>query len=429
MEFFVILFLIILNGIFAMAEIAIVSARKSRLKQLANEGSRNAQTALELANNPSRFLPTVQVGITLVGVFAGAFGGVTLAERISSALRYVPIIGSYSDAVALACVVAGITYLSLILGELVPKRLALSSPEAIAAFVAKPMQAVSAVTSPAVTLLSSSTEWVLNVLGIKPAPESPVSEEEVRILLHEGTRAGVFEVAEKDIMERTLLLSDKKVSALMKSRKEINWLDIDSTIEVLKTRLKKKPQANYPVCRGSLDKVVGIVRSEDLLTDFLAGETMDLNKHLHKPLFIPENTDALNILEQFKKSGTHMALIVDEYGNTQGLLSLTDVLEAIVGDIPTIDEPEESDITRRDNGTFLVDGLVSIEKFKEYFRLKSLAGEKTDLFNTVGGFVMSHIERIPVSGDTFVSDGFRFEVMDMDGNRVDKILVVPEKQP
>ncbi len=423
MEFLIIFLLILLNGVFAMAEIAIVSARKSKLKQQASEGNKPAQAALDLANNPAKFLPTVQVGITLVGIFAGAFGGATIAEPLSGYFHLFPVIGKYSDAIALSIVVLTITYLSLIIGELVPKRLALSSPEKIAAVVARPMNMFAGITYPVVALLSKSTDWVLNVLGITAAPETPVSEEEVRTLLHEGARSGVFEVAEKDIVDRTLKLSDKKVSTMMKPRKEVIWLDINSTDDVLRSRLRKKPQSHFPVCRGSLEKVVGIVRSEDLLTDFLATKDMDLEKHLHKPLFIPENMDGLRVLELFKKSGIHMALVVDEYGTIQGLLSLTDVLEAIVGDIPTLEEAEEKEIIKREDGSYLVDGLISIDKFKDFFHIKEHIDEDTGSFNTIGGFVMSRIERIPISGDTFTAAGYIFEVVDMDGNRVDKILL------
>lgn len=422
-EIFVIFLLIILNGIFAMAEIAIISSRKVRLQQKANEGNKNAQTALDLANSPSKFLSTVQVGITLVGIFTGAFGGATIAKEIEKALVTVPLIAPYSEIISLVLVVSLITYLFIILGELVPKSLALSQPEKIAMFVARPMNKLALVSSPFISFLSISTDWILSILQIKHQTEPSVSDEEVRLLFREGTQSGVFELAERDIVERTLRLSDKKVKNLMTPRKEILWINIDSSFKTIRNMITKKPHSHFPVCRDSLDKVIGIVRTELLLRDFLAEEKINLKKLLHKPLFIPESMDGLSVLEVFKKSGIHMALVVDEYGNIRGLLSLTDILEAIVGDIPTLNELEEKEIIKRGKGTYLVDGLVSIDEFKDYFHLRKLSGEKTGVFHTIGGFVMNKIGRIPVTGDKFEVGDLKYEVVDMDGNRVDKILV------
>lgn len=425
MEIIIVLLLIILNGIFAMAEIAIVSARKAKLQQQSQEGNKNAQAALELARSPNRFLSTVQIGITLVGIFAGALGGATIAQSLAKQLVTVPLVAPYSEAIALTIVVSVITYLSLVIGELVPKRLALNNPEKIAALVAQPMNTLSRISSPVVTLLSISTEWIFRILHVKPSTEPSVSDEEIRILLKEGMQTGVFELAEKDIVERTFRLSDKKVNTLMTPRKEIVWLDIDSSFKTIRSKIIKDSHSHFPVCRDNIDKVVGIVRTESLLTDFLAEEKIDLKKILHKPLYIPESMDGLKVLELFKKSGIHMALIVDEYGNVQGLLSLTDILEAIVGDIPALNELEEKEIIKRDNGTFLVDGLTPTDEFKEYFKIRKLPGERTGIFHTVGGFVTNNLGRIPITGDNFELEYFRFEVMDMDENRVDKVLIVP----
>jgi putative hemolysin len=425
MEIIIVLLLILLNGIFAMSEIAIVFARKAKLQKQAQEGNKNAQAALELAKAPNRFLSTVQIGITLVGIFAGAFGGATIAESLAKQFVTIPLIAPYSEAIALTIVVSVITYLSLVIGELVPKRIALNNPEKIATLVARPMERLSRISHPLVSLLSISTDWAFRLLRIKKSTEPTVSDEEIKILLREGTQAGVFELAEKDIVERTFRLSDKKVNTLMTTRKEIVWLDVDSSFKTIRSKITKNPHAHFPVCRDSIDKVLGIVRTERLLTDFLAEEKIDLKKILHKPLFIPESMDGLNVLELFKKSGIHMALVIDEYGNVQGLVSLTDVLEAIVGDIPTINELEEKEITKRDNGTFLVDGLTPIDEFKDYFKIRKLPEERTGIFHTVGGFVTNNIGRIPIAGDNFELEEFRFEVMDMDGNRVDKVLIVP----
>ncbi|MBI2597526.1 HlyC/CorC family transporter [Candidatus Daviesbacteria bacterium] len=427
MEIIIILLLIILNGVLAMAEIAIVSARKSRLKQQANEGSKNAQAVLELTQSPSRFLSTVQIGITFVGIFAGAFGGETIAKSLSVALESVSFIAPYAEGIAILLVVAFITYLSLIIGELVPKRIALNNPETISKFMVYPMNFLSSIASPLVSLLTFSSDWVLRLLQIRQSGEPIVSGEEIRMLIGEGTRAGIFNIAEKDIVERTLKLSDKKVNTLMTSRKEIVWLGLDSPFKTLRNKIAKHPHAHFPVCRDNLDKIVGVVRAEDILTHFLLEEKIELQKFIHKPLFVPESMDGLKVLELFKKSGIHMAVVVDEYGNIQGLLSITDILEAIVGDIPTIDELDEREITKREDGTYLVDGLVPIDEFKDYFHIKKLPDEKSGVFHTVGGFIMYRLGHIPASGDKVEWTDFKFEVMDMDGNRIDKILITPKK--
>lgn len=422
-EILIILFLILLNGIFAMAEIAVVSARKSKLQQRANEGDKNAQSALELAGSPSRFLSTVQIGITFIGIFAGAFGGGSIAENMSAQLKTIPVLAPYADGLSLLIVVAAITYLSLIIGELVPKRLALNSPEKIATFFARPMNILSSVASPLVDLLSISSDLVLRTLDIKPSLEPSVSEEEVKMLVREGTKVGVFNIAEKDIFERTLRLGDKKVNTIMTPRQEITWLDINSSYSTLKKKLAKNPHSNFPVCDRSLDKIMGIIRTEDLLTDFLTEAKIDVEKSLRKPLFVPETLEVLKVLELFKTSGIHMALVIDEYGSVLGLLSLTDILEEIVGDIPSIEELGEEKISKREDGSFLIDGLTPIEEFKEFFELKKIPGERSGSFNTIGGFIMHKLGKIPAIGDKFEWEGMTFEVVDMDENRIDKILV------
>jgi putative hemolysin len=425
MEIIIVLLLIIINGIFAMAEIAVVSARKSKLQRQANEGSKSAKAALDLAKSPNRFLSTVQIGITFIGIFAGAFGGETIAHALAAQLKQISLLAEYSDPLALFIVVALITYFSLIIGELVPKRLALSNPEHLAKITARPMNLLAKFASPLVSILTVSSDLVLRLLRIKPSEDPGVSEEEVKMLIREGARIGVFNIAEKDIVERTFKLSDKRISAFMTPRKEIVWLDIDSSFKNLRNKIAKHKHSHFPVCRDSLDKVLGVIRTEDLLTTFLIDEKIDLKKSLQKPIFVPETVNGLKILELFKKSGVHMAFIIDEYGSIIGLLTLTDILEEIVGDIPHSNELEDQDILPRDDSTFLIDGLVTIEEFKDYFQLKKLSGERSGTFHTIGGFIMNRLGRIPVSGDTFEWENYRFEVMDMDGNRVDKILLTP----
>ncbi len=325
-----------------MAEIAIVAARKSKLAQLANEGNKNAQAALELAKTPNKFLSTAQIGITLIGILAGAFGGTTIADSLSVQLDTIPFLDPYSDAIALGIVVAVITYLSLIIGELVPKRLALRSPEKIASYVARPMNVLSSLAAPLVALLSISTDWVLNILRIKPKEQSPVSAEEILTIIREGARVGIFEMVEKDIFERMFRLGDHKVNAIMTPRKEVVWLDADSSFKTIQNKIAKHAHSYFPVCRDSLDKVLGVVRTEDLLIDYLADEKIDLEKSLHKPPFIPGSMNALKVLEHFKKTGIHTALVIDEHGFVLGLVSLADILEAIVGELPSVNELEEA---------------------------------------------------------------------------------------
>lgn len=426
-EILIVLLLIILNGIFAMSEIAIITARKSRLKQLAHDGNKNAQAALELSQSPNRFLSTTQIGMTFIGIFAGAFGEKTITANVAEYFKTVPLISPYSETLALALVVAVLTYFTLIVGELVPKRIGLNSPEKIAKIFAMPMSLISKIASPLISILSESTDFLLRILRIQSKEDPMVSEEEVRMLIREGTRAGVFQIAEKDIVERTFSMSDKKVQSLMVHRGEIVYLDVDNTFAGLKKKIVKRPHSYYPVVKVSLDKILGVIRTEDILTNFLIEGKIDLRKHLHKPLYVPEGTTGLKVLELFKKSGIHVALVIDEYGSVQGLVSLNDILEAIVGDIPTINQLEEKEFIKREDGSFLVDGAVPIDEFKDHFNIKKLPSEKTGLFHTIGGFVMDRIGRIPISGDKFEIDNFRIEVMDMDGHRVDKILVSPIK--
>lgn len=423
MDMLVILLLIILNGLFAMAEIAIVSSRKSKLQYMADQGDMKAKKALELAKNPNRFLSTVQIGITFVGIFAGAFGAETLTGAVSGLIGKFGFVGQYIDTLALFIVVSVITYLSLVIGELVPKRIALTNPEKFASLVSLPIQTISAISRPIVDVLSISTEWVLHVFGVKAPAELPISEEEVKLLIREGARVGIFNFAERDIVERTFRLADQKVNMLMTSRNEVVWLNLDRSESDLRKKLARSTYSYLPVCKGKLDNVVGVIRTKELLTHFLEADAFDVTKLMHKAVFLPESTNALSVLELFKKSGIHVAMVVDEYGNITGLISITDILEALVGDIPTIDEEEDRAIIERKDGSWLVDGLTPIDELKDHFKLRKVPDEKTGQFQTVGGFVMHRLGRIPVAGDAVDLDMLRVEVVDMDGNRVDKLIV------
>ncbi len=422
-EILFILLLVFANGIFAMSELAVVSAQKSRLKSLANQGDLRARAALNLASSPTRFLSTVQVGITLIGIAAGAFGGATLSEKLQQDLARVQVLAPYSKPLSIGIAILGITYLSLIMGELVPKRLAMSNPEQIAANVAIPMRMLSNVAYPVVHLLTNSTEVVLKVLGVGAPSEPQVTEEEIKLLLRQGTEEGTFDAEEQTIVERVFQLGDRRVSSMMTPRPDITWLDLDDSLEKNCNLIVGDTHSRFPVCQGELDNVLGILHVKDLLSQRLGNQPLDLTAPLQSPLFVPESTRVLKILELFKQSGTHLALVVDEYGILQGLVTLNDVLEAIVGDVSSIDEDDDPQAVQREDGSWLVDGMMPIDHFQNTFNIQDLSDEEKGSYNTLGGFVIMQLRRIPATADCFEWGNFRFEVVDMDGTRIDKVLV------
>lgn len=424
MEILIVFLLIVVNGIFVMSEMSIVSVRKVRLQQIANQGNVQARIALELANAPNQFLGTVQIGITLLAIVSGAFGESVIATRVGALLHLIPSLAPYSQAIASATAILIITYLTLVIGELMPKRLALNNPEKIATAVAIPMQMLSKITFPVVQLLSASTEMLMRLLNIRPSTEPLVTEEEVRVLIAQGTEAGTFEEAEQDMVERVFRLGDRRVSAVMTPRPEIVWLDLDDSAEMNRQAIIDSNHSRYLVCQGELDNVLGIIRVNDLLTDCLSNKPLDLTKALQRPVYVPESTPGLKILEMFKQSGTQMAIVVDEYGVIQGLVTLNDILEEIVGDIPSINQVDEPQAVRREDGSWLVDGMLSVDEFFELFDIEELFREQRGNYHTVGGFVVTQLGRIPSPTDSFEWRNMRLEVMDMDGNRVDKVLVV-----
>jgi putative hemolysin len=424
-EVTLILLLLFANGVFAMSEMAIVSARKARLQQRARSGSPRAMAALELAEAPSHFLSTVQIGITLVGILAGAFGGATIAEQLAAYFSRVPVLAEYSEALALAIVVLSITYLSLIIGELVPKRIALHNPERVASAVAIPMRLLSKIASPAGRMLSASTEAVLRLLGIKESDEPPITEDEIKVLIEQGIAAGVFEEAEREMIESVFHLGDLTVDGIMTPRTEVVWLDVDDSIAEIKEKIKQNTRSRYPVVQGSPDNVIGMVRAKDLLAASLAGGPLDLKALLKPPLYMPENMPALKAIDMFKKSRLHSALVVDEYGGIEGIVTVNDILEALVGEMPSIYEPSEQPIVQRADGSWLVDGGLPVDEFKDTFQIDRLPKEEQAHFRTLNGFIVSYLGRIPAVADQFEWGGYRFEVMDMDRNRVDKVLVTP----
>jgi putative hemolysin len=409
--------LLILNGVLAMAETALLSARKARLQNAINKGNTRAQVALRLTENPNQFLSVIQIGITSIDLLIGALAGATLGVWIDSELEPYPTLAPYSAIIGLLVGILPITYLSLVLGELVPKRLALRNPEAVSSTVAGPMLLFSKIFSPIVRFLSFSTETVLRVLGVKASDEPPVTEEEIHLLIDQGTQAGVFEAAEQDMVEGVFSLGDQRVYSLMTPRTDIVWLDIEDSAEEIRAKISQSEFSRFPVRQDTLDVILGIVKARDLLVPSLAGEQIKLKDLLRPAFYIPETMFAARALEIFKEKGTEMLLIIDEFGGLQGLLTITDVLEEIVGQI----EVEEPQATQRQDGSWLLDGMLEVDEFKEIFNLRILPHE--DEYETLSGFVMVSLGRVPQTADQFEWQGLNFEVIDMDGHRVDKVLV------
>lgn len=425
-DFLIILLLIVSNGFLVMSEMAIVSSRKVRLQQMATRDNK-AELALSLANAPNQFLPTVQIGITLLGIVAGAFGETTISRNLRPILATIPVLRPFADLIASVVAILIITYLTLIIGELVPKRIALNSPEPIATIVAIPMRFLAMVTAPFVYFLGASTQLVVRLLGIIPSTEPEVTEEEIKVLIEQGTEAGTFEEAEQDMVQRVFRLGDRPVSALMTPRPEIVWLNIEDSAEANRQKITSSAHSRFPVCQRELDNVLGVLPVTDILSRCLNSQPLDLSSSLRRPLFVPESTRGLKILEMFKQTGTHIVFVVDEYGVIQGLVTLNDILVEIVGDIPSVYDADEPSAVQRDDGSWLIDGMLSVDEFLERFEIAELTSEERGSYNTMGGLVMAHLGRIPTATDKFEWKGFCFEVVDMDGNRVDKILVVPSE--
>ncbi len=411
----VVVLLIFVNGILALSEAAMLSVRKARLQQRINEGKKQARLALKLAENPNRFLSTIQIGITVIDVLIGAISGATVADLLGGAFARVPALAPFSQAIGLAVVVVTVSYLSIVLGELVPKRLALQNADGVASAIAGPMSFVSRLFTPFVWLLGRSTDLILRLFGVRSAAQTQVTEEEILVQIDQGTQAGVFQEAEQDMVEGIFSLSDQRVNALMTPRNEIVWLDVHDPPAEIRSKLEQSPFSRFPVGDDSLDHAVGIARAKDiLLADLKSGE--QLRVIARPPLFIPETAFGSRALEMFRESQREMMLVLDEFGVVQGLLTLADVLEEIVGEFEG--EPQA---TQRQDGSWLLDGMLPNDEFKEIFNLRHLPAEEE--YETLGGFVMMQFGRIPQAADHFEWTGLRFEVMDMDGNRVDKVMV------
>ena len=410
--------LAVINGLLAMAELAVVSCRRSRLEHLAKRGSRGARSALYLVDHPGRFLSTVQIGITLVGIFAGAFSGATLGRRLGDWLDAFPAIAPYGNSVGIGITVVGITYLSLIIGELVPKRIALARPERVAALVAGPMRGLSWLAAPAVWVLRVSTEAVLRVLRLEGTRQSTVSEEEVKALIAEGTRAGVFAPQEQAMIEGVLRLADRSVRVIMTPRQKIVWVDLNADRQTIIDLVDANRFSHLLVCDGGVDRPVGFIHAKHLLPEALGCETISLAKLMTPLLCVPDGTSVLRLLNRFKKEKVHLAVVVDEYGTTEGLVTLTDVIEAVAGDLPEQGEEQGPGIFRRADGSWLADGTLPTDEVEAVTGIPM--GADVDM---LAGFMLDGLGRIPAVGDYFLHEKARFEVVDMDGNRIDKVLI------
>jgi putative hemolysin len=421
MDIALLLFLILLNGVFAMSEIAVVSSRKARLQRLAEDGSPGAHSALALHNDPSNFLSTIQVGITSVGILSGAIGETALADPLAVWLSGFSLLEPYARIIALTIVVIALTYFSVVVGELVPKRLGLLAPEGTASLIARPMNALSAFARPLVWLLSSSSSLLLRLIGTRPKDEPPVTDEEINVLMEQGAEAGIFHESEQELVSNVLRLDEQRIVSIMTHRSDIYMIDLADPEDEIRNRLADSPYERIVVCRDGLEHIVGILLTSDLLKPALEGANLDIERVLRPPLYVPESVTTTQLLENFRTARMQFALIVDEYGELEGLVTITDVLTAIVGELPSLGE---KDMVKREDGTWLVDGDVAIERLKYELDIDTdLPGEEENAYNTLGGFVMHMLGRIPASAEHFEWEGLRFEVIDMDRNRIDKVLV------
>ncbi|NKC31523.1 HlyC/CorC family transporter [Roseomonas sp. BU-1] len=427
LELLLILLLVLLNGVFAMSELAIVSSRRVRLAAMHRRGHAGAVAAQALADDPQRFLPTVQVGITMVGVLAGAFGGARLSETLARGIAAIPGLASAASEIAFTLVVVLITYLSLILGELVPKQIALRNPERVAVLVARPLSALSRITAPIIWLLSTSSALVLRLFGKHEASRNQVTEEEVKAVVAEGATSGAIETEERHMIERVLRLADKPVRALMTPRTELEWLDRTAGPEDIAARLRASSVTRFVVADGRVDNVVGVVAAKDLLDQLLEGAPMSVARALRQATVLPDTLSALDALERLRGDPIGMALVMDEYGSFEGVVTASDLLEAIVGELgaPQAD-PGHPAVVRHD-GSLLLEGMMPSDELKARLDLPDLPQEGT--YHTVAGLMLALLQRVPKEGDRISWAGWRFEIIDMDGRRVDKVLAAREEIP
>lgn len=425
MEIIIISILLLMNGLLAMFEIALVSSRKSRLQEKAKYGNKGAKTALLLLKEPEEILSAIQVGITLVGIVSGAFGGLALSEDLVPFFAGFKWLAPYADALAVTFVVGIITYFSLIIGELVPKTIALNNPEKIAIALSPAMKIIGSSLYPVVWFLSVSTKLVLMLFRIKKTSDTPVSEEELRMLLKQSSEYGVIEKEESDIINEVIRFGDKRAGSIMTPRLNVEWIDSTDKDEKILLEIMKSTHSRVPVCSNTIDEVIGVVAIKDVLAYHIKHQFIDISKIMTEPLFFPEQMSAINVLELFRKTKNHFGIIINEYGSMEGIVTLHDVTENIIGDLPEITDEDQPEAFRREDGSYLIDGSMMIEDVQDLLDVRSLFDEDEvrSHINTIGGLTMFKLNRIPKIGDTFIVQGYTFEIVDMDRNRVDKLMV------
>lgn len=424
-EIIIILLLILANGLFSMSEISIVSSKKVRLRRKAQAGNKGAQTAMELADEPNRFLSTVQVGITLIGVFTGVYGGTTIAGKLEPFFQNIPSLANYAHGLSLTIVTLLTTYLTLVFGELVPKRIGLQKPENIASAVAPLMKTISKIGSPFVWLLSSSTDLMLKLLGMNKISDSTVSEEEIKAMIEESAAGGIIEVSEQKMVEQVFRLSDHTINMLMTPRIDLVWLDINDSFETNLKLIQENDFSHFPVADSDLDQVLGVIHVRNVLQYFhqKKEDNIDFKKIAKEPLYVPESMRPFKLLEQFKEHDVHFAIVIDEFGTIQGVITLNDVMQDITDASHTTDDEDNTQIVKRDDGSYFVDGMLGKNELKDFLEVSELIDEDENYYTTAAGFLMYSLKKVPKLGEHFQWKGIDFEIADMDGNRVDKIIV------
>ena len=423
MDIVILLGLILLNGLFVMSEIALVSARKSRLEMMAEKGDKKAESALKLANNPELFLSAAQIGITLVAILTGVYSGERFSAYLQPYIERITFLRPYADTVATSIIVIIVTFLSIIFGELIPKRIALLNAEKIAKKAAPPMYAFARFTHPIVWLLNRTSNGFFRLFNIKQSKDESVTEEEIKAIISEGTEAGTIEEEEKQMIERIFHLGDRNITSLMTHRSDILWFDINDNEEKIREKIIAEPHSVYPICDAEIDNIKGVVSIKDLYVS----DDLTLFKDLMQPaLFVPDNNTAYQVMEKFKESKIHSCFIVDEYGSVKGMITLNDILEAIVGDIPQ-SNIEDYEIVEREDGSFLIDAQIPFYDFLSKFNKTDLLLQDEQQYDTLAGCILHELERIPQSGDKMDWNGFHIEIVDMDGHRIDKVQVTAEQ--
>jgi len=421
MEVVIIIFLIVLNGFFVMSELALVSARKFKLENSIKKGNSNAKDALNLSNNPNIFFSAVQIGITLITILIGTFGEGPLTENVEKLIASVPILSAYAIQISHIVIILIITFITIVFGELIPKKLGLMYPEKIAILVAKPIIFISFITKPFVFLITVVSDFFFKIFRLKASKDSSVSEEEIKAMISESTESGEIEEIEQSIVNRVFALGDRKVSELMTHRNDIVWFDVDDTLETIKEKANEEIHSVYPVCEKELDKIIGVISIKDIFPIDFKKKKFVLNDYLKQPIFVPETTMAYQLMEKFKQNKFHYAVVIDEYGSLEGMLTMDDVLDALIGDMSEYNQ-DEYQIIERDDHTWLIDGQYPFYEFLHYFDLDEEEHNDGN-YNTIGGFIMNELNKIPETGEKLHWNNFTFEIVDMDGNRIDKILI------